>query len=180
MSCGFCASKTFGPDHSSSDHRCGRCGQTGHPGYAKHCEKCLSLDHDEKAHTCDRRFCKRIDVHEHPCRWCVSTEHSSEKHACETCKQEGHPDYDCQRQTYCEKCKGKVGHLTSVHYFCDKCKRDVFTRHTPCPTKGCKGCAAETLPPLIWYRYEVRVKCDRCKRTWEDLDCVLYEHLGNQ
>ncbi|ARF11463.1 hypothetical protein Klosneuvirus_1_320 [Klosneuvirus KNV1] len=175
MACNFCKTSS----HSTTDHICGQCKQKGHPGYIKHCSRCLALDHDSDLHTCMHNKCKRLDTHNHTCQYC-SDDHTTEKHMCDSCKQEGHASWDCQKETVCTICNGKVGHFTSLHHFCDGCKQDVFTRHIGCPTDGCNGCAAETHPPMIWYEYYNSVKCNTCNRKWDDLDCVAYEWMGKQ
>ncbi len=170
-SCQWCSNP-----HASSEHRCGRCKEVGHPGFAKHCDVCGLHDCDKSLHTCNRYRCKTIGDHSHSCDLCLEN-HITSEHVCSTCMQLGHADYQCQFETFCDICRGKMGHLTKHHYDCERCCQNVVTRHVGC--SSCSGCAAESHPPIIWYMDMGCVKCNKCNEVWDSLDEVIYESYYN-
>ena len=165
-SCIFCR----GP-HNSGVHKCNICKQVGHAAY-QHCSKCNVLKFMSDGHFCDRN--KLVDIHIHRCEYCL-LDHESTQHVCHDCNQVGHGQRNCQSETFCKVCKGKVGHFTSCHYDCKSCNRNVFTKHMPCPKEGCQGCASEKTPPQAWYNYLDGVQCTVCGTTWDNLDHVIAE-----
>jgi hypothetical protein len=98
-------------------------------------------------------------------------DHKTEEHACEECHQIGHYWLNHKYETYCGKCKGKVGHYDDQHFTCNNCKKDTFVRHMSCAVKNCGGCVTEDYPNSE----DSPATCMKCEKRYEDFDSLFYE-----
>ena len=170
-SCKFCSG-----NHTTENHICGNCKKIGHSGLQRHCGRCKSTEHTEEVHKCLRYECHLLTEHTHSCLHCLEL-HPTENHVCSECKQLGHYWGNCKYMTFCTTCNGKVGHDIRWHNVCKHCNKDDFLRHMACPMSKCSGCAIEQKLARLG-EDDHSVKCNKCNKWWEDLDCVLYEWMG--